>query len=317
MTSPDAETDQGVGAAWLADAASVAAAGLVGAAEGAGASTGAAGVEAAALESAVVPAAGAWDGSVGAAVGAAVAAGAESAAVGAAAGAAVVVVAVSVVAPPAGAATGVVSVGAAPAGSSAAAVNGTAESTAGSPTTTVPDALGVSVGLGVGGVGVVGVGAGVDVGDGAGVGTPRTVGLGLGEGVVPMVPGLTVPGPQVRLVLLVLVEDDEVDDPEAPGVAPVLVCTQFEPNDDDGEDVDGRGEGAGWATWTVIRRVTTCVALRDDDVGGTGTWTVTVTGVCDGAAGSFTDVVDARNGSVDAGATTVVLAGERAARVAA
>jgi hypothetical protein len=45
-------------------------------------------------------------------------------------------------------------------------------------------------------------------------------GTGGGVGIVPIVPGFTVPGPHVRLVLLVLVVDDVLV-PPVDGVCPV------------------------------------------------------------------------------------------------
>ncbi|GAA5205479.1 hypothetical protein GCM10025774_03010 [Microbacterium kyungheense] len=79
--------------------------------------------------------------------------------------------------------------------------------------------MGVGVGVGIGGTG----GSGGSGGSG-GVGSPGIVGVGGVAGPLPIEPGFTVPGPQVRLVLLVLVVDEFVVPPPAAGVDPVDTC---------------------------------------------------------------------------------------------
>ncbi|WP_375385400.1 hypothetical protein [uncultured Microbacterium sp.] len=158
--------------------------------------------------------------------------------------------------------------------------------------TPVPDALGVPVGVGptgaglgtvgVGGVvgvgagGVVGVGAGGVVGSGAGgavgagvgVGRPGILGVGAGVGAEPTEPGFTVPGPQVKLVLLVLVVDELVEPPEVPGVFPLEVCTQFGPNGEVG-GLDGVELGIGtWMTTIVVGGAMTRGSSSVDDCTG-------------------------------------------------
>ena len=146
--------------------------------------------------------------------------------------------------------------------------------------------------MGVGGAGGVGVGTGV----GVGVGSPGMLGVGAGVGFVPIVPGFTVPGPQVRLVLLVLVVEEFAPPPVVPGVPPVFVCTQLGPKGDEGE---GLGAGAGAGTCTIVSGLVTTIRVVGA-VGAVGT-VGTTTG---GAIGSGAIV---STGSVRTGPGVVIV----------